>query len=395
MRQYLIILFCCFMSLPAGAYELNKIIISKELKKTRESTVLSILKTQKGDSIDEETIGVLRQRLIKSGIFVEEKIELNLIPSGDYADLELHLDEKISLIPIPIVSVKDKEIEAGMFLVDSNFLGLGDQLFAGGLFGKNSQLGMIQYTAKNLKGSDFDLGGGFNFHNGSSSINNTEGDSLGSYSILSAGGSAFFQWSTDNWQVRTSLSGGFSELTDSTEHDLISVEPGLSAGYNGKQFKEFFWDGFDLNGSASYREYNDNNYNSSVLNLTGSWGLSLLSRLQVNTKVSGYLYNGTDILSPEVKSVILPSDVHAETLLQGSFQLVPVLIDFSWGYLALPVGINAGYFDGISGDDELFWGPSAALTLNLKKVALPAVSIAYGWNMETETGQLQINLGIH
>ena len=394
MRVLLTLLLTFIPLLPLYPYELTKIILKGHLKKTKESTVLSILKVREGDQIAEPDLKDLEERLIKSGIFVEDRIRLELIPAGSSAaDLELYLDEKISFLPLPVLTVREGEIEGGLFLIDSNFLGRGDQLYAGGLFSSKSQFALGQYTKRYIRGSAFDAGVNGAFYNGNNRINDTRGNRVVSYDALECSAGLYVQWSSDIWTLKSAINGRYLNYTDNSEKRALAMEPGVTVSYNGRRFTEFFWDGPLVTGQLSGNKYNDNSLDSFETSLSAFWGISILPRLQINLRTGGTHYTGESIFSPSVRSIVLPSDIHGNDFITGSLQLLPVLLDFSWGFLALPVSMNAGYFDGISGEDEFFWGPSVSLTLYLKEVALPALAIAYGWNAETETGQFQFSLG--
>ena len=70
-----------------------------------------------------------------------------------------------------------------------------------------------------------------------------------------------------------------------------------------------------------------------------------------------------------------------------------VLADLNWVYLVLPLYYEVGYLDGISGEDEFYHGPVGGLTVNLKKIAIPALSFYYGWNIEKSAGIVHFSLG--
>jgi hypothetical protein len=117
-------------------------------------------------------------------------------------------------------------------------------------------------------------------------------------------------------------------------------------------------------------------------------------RFQLALSGSGYVFEGEDFHCPGPSSALLPQTVHARRNIQGGVQLNTVLWNFSWAYIALPVSYQLGYMDGVSADEELYYGPAAGLTLNLKKVAIPAVVLMYGWNTETSTGRFSFNIGM-
>ena len=159
-----------------------------------------------------------------------------------------------------------------------------------------------------------------------------------------------------------------------------------------------FWEIFFAEGLRTEVEYEQGiytrEYDATVeLNMHASWAALPLERLQFSVATDMLAFFGDDILSPGVTSALLSNAVHAGRLVQSSVALTPVLADFSWGFLALPVGYEAGILDGLSGEDEIFHGPSFGLMLYLKKVAIPALSLRYGINLETGKDVYSFSMG--
>ena len=48
---------------------------------------------------------------------------------GDKAFIKIYMNDRVSLLPIPIASFSDGEVNVGAFLMDSNFLGVWTQPF--------------------------------------------------------------------------------------------------------------------------------------------------------------------------------------------------------------------------------------------------------------------------
>ena len=394
-RKYLAILFI-FCTISLGAEEVSSILIHGDIKKTRENTIYNIIGYHEGDSIDIGSEEMIRQDLIESGLFIEDSIDVEIIKIDDQTVIKLTLNEKFSLIPIPIVQAKDGELSAGLFLLNSNFLGLGDQFFVGGIFSKDNQMAMSRYYHKYFLGSAFGVGGNLFLSNGETEITDTKGAILKKYDAFNTSAGVTIGWDSDPWEIHFSSSFGITDFKEDGElsgNPIYNYSPELGLVYDNRYYGSYFTEGILFDFALKSTQYSESMKASYTANSSFSWAYEIIPRLQLLLAADGYIYEGESLYSPSVRSLILPGTVHADSLMKSQVTITPVLFDFNWAYLALPLTFTAGYLDGISGDSELFYGPAASLTFNFKKVAIPAVSFTYGINMETMDYQIQANLG--
>ena len=99
--KIILIFLMLIVSSSASAAVIRDIRIDGDLKRTSDDTVMEIIRFNKGDEIsssDEETI---RQRLIRSGLFINDDIRVDLGIREDEAHLSLILKDRFSLIPHP------------------------------------------------------------------------------------------------------------------------------------------------------------------------------------------------------------------------------------------------------------------------------------------------------
>ncbi len=392
-QKVAIIIFSTFISVFAVSAELTEITINGT-SKTKDSTIHKIIGYRTGDDINQSAKSEIVQELRKSGLFVNEKILVELNINENTAELKISLQERATTIPIPLVAVSGDDFRAGIFLINSNLAGTGDRLLLGGIYGTNAQAAMINYINTYIGDSSFDFGIRSNFSNGNTEIDLK--DTTLEYDSLQAGGGVFIQYNYDNWLFSGGGDAGFLRVEGIPEiksDTVISFSPVFSIEFDNLTYLDFFHDGLSSKLEMEIDLYDDSFDNSVLIDLSSEWMKSLCSRLLLNTEVESYIFTGDGILSPGISSPLLPNTIHADTVLQGSIGLTAAVLDFSWGYLALPLKYNIGYYDGLSGDSKLFHGPSTGISLYLKKVAIPAISFEYGWNIEAQDGEFRFNIG--
>jgi hypothetical protein len=390
----LVVIVFVFSTLAAAhGAELSEIRIDG-LKKTNVTAIRNIIRFEEGDDIETDDIPQIRQRLLRSGLFINETIRVELLTGvGDEVTLSLQLTDRMSLIPVPFFSAGSSGMVGGLFLMDNNFLGTGDSLFLGGMLSEDSRFVGLNYMDKNIGGSTWNLGAGFNYSDGETSITTTDDKELFSYDSTVIGGSVFAVWNRRPWSME--VGGGVSTADyDFLDDRVTEFRPTFILGYNMLHFGSFMAEGFKAGLTWAPVLYSSELDPTSTLRGTLEVQKLFTPRIRLGLGVHTLNYwGGEDLLSPSVRSSILPATVQADSFYSAQAEMQFVIADFRWGYLGLPIAYEAGTVDGISSNDEFFHGPSAALNLNLKKVAMPALSVRYGYNLETEEGIFGFSLG--
>ena len=380
--------------MPLSAAEIRDINIGGNIKKTKDKTILNIIRFHEGDEIaegDEETI---RQRLIKSGLFVNEEIRVDLEIEGEEAVLSLSLRDRFSLIPFPIFSSGSGDTKGGLFLMDQNFLGTGNQVFTGFMLGEKYRYGMLSYTDTKFRGSSWDLGGMANYFQNEQKIKSVDGqDDLYVYDLKSFKGGLTARWAGEPWTVGLKMLMGAADYEGADREWIMFYEPGVAMSYGQLYFGKYMSEGYMISADYDYTRFQEEFDDATVFDLRASWQKLLGDRFQVELSANGFVFEGEAVHSPSVRSAVLDANVHAERHGQGKVLLNSVLFDFSWGYIALPLSYQLGWLDGVSGDEDLYHGPAAGLTLNLKKLTMPAISLGYGWNVECSEGVFNFAIG--
>ncbi len=99
-------------------------------RRTRETTVRRIIDLELPAPASEVDLGRVRERLVRSGLFVNEMV-VELVPteSGNKR-LRLELEERWTLLPLPIAGYSDGGWIAGLALIESNLWGTGTFLLS-------------------------------------------------------------------------------------------------------------------------------------------------------------------------------------------------------------------------------------------------------------------------
>lgn len=114
------------------------------LKKTKDHVLQRDLKKFIGRDGDEETMHDLETELQKEGVFQEINIEKDEAEDG--IEIKVTVKEKITFLPLPLVSASGGVVTVGMFLLDTNAFGLKHMAVVGGFYSKDEYRGIFLYS---------------------------------------------------------------------------------------------------------------------------------------------------------------------------------------------------------------------------------------------------------
>lgn len=157
------------------------------LKRTKEFAVQRDLKKFIGKEASAETLHSIENSLQADNLFTNISIGCEPITENE-SRIKISLEEKMSILPLPIVAVNDGVFSAGAFLIDSNAMGLKDFFMLGGIFSRDNISGMA-FFSRPPKGSSL----GFSIYTGISKSDTelvtTKDDSVYDFGSLSFRGS--------------------------------------------------------------------------------------------------------------------------------------------------------------------------------------------------------------
>ena len=164
MKRTAIVILFIFSAILIFSLEEDNIIGSitiSGLKRTKESVIYNLLQVEEGDKFylfDEEDF---TQEILKTGILRPGEITYNV--NEGYIDINIEIQEKWTLLPIPIVSISGENQYYGFVLLEQNFLGLRKLLFIQSAYSTlEGVAGGIMYMDMNILPNElYLLAGGF------------------------------------------------------------------------------------------------------------------------------------------------------------------------------------------------------------------------------------------
>ena len=154
-------------------------------RRTRRETVLRLARVREGDPWREGLAEEARQELANANIFYD--VAVTPEPAAGGVRLRIALREKWTLIPIPLVVVKDGETTWGATVVESNLLGTASLLTATLAVRDGEPGGRLLYVDPHLRGSRFQLFGALTYLDEGRDVWDAD-DATGSYRQRTAGG---------------------------------------------------------------------------------------------------------------------------------------------------------------------------------------------------------------
>ncbi|MCP3098250.1 BamA/TamA family outer membrane protein [Myxococcus sp. K15C18031901] len=101
--------------------------------RTRDSVILRALRLGPGDVLATGDVPELKRRLLNLKLF--KSVEVLTLPERSGVGLQVDVEERWTLLPIPVFSSGKGQWQAGIFALESNLFGLNKTLVAGGMAG--------------------------------------------------------------------------------------------------------------------------------------------------------------------------------------------------------------------------------------------------------------------
>lgn len=376
-------------SLFSQSYKISEIRV-KGLKRTRYQTVLNILELKKGDTVEVESIGDIEQKLLKAKIFQNEIIvELDPI-SEFYADLNIQVEDKWTLIPLPFFSYSQDSLSYGGIFIESNLLGMKHSLISGVFYndGNLTSFGVWGLPKKNNNTLSFTL----SLNQGEKNQADFYGDSVNVIDNNIYGGGVNF-----TRDLTGELSGRVTFKIMSQNGDSV-LENNYNIIYDNTTVGDFFTTGvkstigydsdFIIEENKYYKSFNfeleaGTTANNNLINVTlkSTYSLDKDNYYSLFGKTKG--------------SLIIPKrEIYINSAVYGQFIYEHNIIDFDWGYITIPIFYEAGVIES-HGDENVYGyhGPGGGLNLYMKKAAVPAMGLFYIYDIENDRYNFSFSIG--
>lgn len=368
--------------------------------RTRDRTILRIGRVETGEILAPGTITRLEDNLVKSGLFARSTVEVEAMPDRTVR-LAIEVEEKWTLLPIPVFFSDGDSIMGGVVVIESNLAGTAKQLISGVMGGTDGLSGFAVYVDPALLQS--------------------------SWKITVSGGA-----------------GTQEEEIDTPEGDFAYLIQGesLSASFGlGYAFDERL----EIGGRVRVQDYiadtidgislPADTYLEQQVGLLGRWDTTrpygaLLRGFDLNLE-SAFLFQSAEVIHRGTAAWFAPTIVgqRLRLLLQGGygekpfyledpvsgrdgFRTLPFgkataddyfsvsagydvpVLEQSWGALVLTGFYELGWYSASYVGSYLFQGPGGGFRVYLQKVAVPALGLDMAYNLESDALVFSVALGM-
>jgi hypothetical protein len=371
------------------------------LEKTRRSAILPLISIRLGDPLRKEDVEQSQQRLKQTNLF--SKIQFHYNQEGPEVDIELVVEEKLSVVAIPVVASNGDSLMFGATLFEANFLGLRRQFIGAAFYTLNESLNAtIGYIDPSLSDGTSTLvlfAGGGKTEREDLLQDKTSIRSFTSQGFRINGG---LETRTDarlQPGVQVKYDSTFVEDGDVDSAQMIGI--GLSLSWKDLYYLEFFEKGlwanvsFDVgydfyeNGSPLFTETELNI--AYTLPFAGKHLLKFEARGGDSTAPTALL----NTLNGDGFRVLPSGDSVGWQYMAGSVTAEFSLLSFPWG-----TGTMAFFFDGGTYTPQernhytRFYGPGGGIRLYLNKIVFPALQFNIGWNIPEDVSFFSFSIGM-
>ena len=380
-------------------------IIIKGLRKTSRDLLLRETGIEAGAPLSTFDPHLFINRMKKKNIFTE--IEINYIRGESGAVIEITVEEKWTLIPLPIFSSNRHGTSYGFYLMESNFLGYGKFLFAGGTISSESGTAMIGYIDPSIAGTRFRGSIFLSYRN--EVYQNADMDYVLHREYKAEKGMARLDLGygfTESFKLFAS--GGYEQgITDSSYDDSLNI-PGdekawLAGGiakYEHLVHYDYLYYGPKLEIKcfrhiASAAEYSD--YTTAGYKFDYSFRFIGYNRLS-------FASNGGKGDRPEIfEEAIggkpggrtLPAEIiTADSYINYTASYEYPFMKYRWGSITLLAFWEHGWYENEITGGEAYYGPGAGMMMYLRRIALPAMGLNVARNLVTGTTEYSFNIGM-
>lgn len=379
------------------------------LKRTHPEVLKPFLDPYVGKAYTSSTEEAMLQSLRSLGLFHQ----ITFIPQPDGAGkvrLQVQLEEKWTLIPIPIGgATSGGSVYGGLLLFESNLFGWNKKFFGGAFWGTNGLQGMFGYIDPRVFGSSQSLMLRFGVGTEIVTSRTVEGDIRRRYekTKLDTGGDLTYplgkgfglgiglqfrdhQIQDDYDSSVNSPDGkGFAGPAVTLRYQDLFYGPVLVYGLSSSLRYEW---GFDLQGKDSYHSY--------TLQVQEYW--PLWGEHRIGARILGFQGLGIPpILENRVSGRFLKTigdDVFSNTVLAGQLTFEGIPFQWKWGAPTLVLFYEGGVFkDSSPAAEDPYYvahGPGAGFRIYLSRVAIPAFGFDVTYSVSTGQVYGFVNVGL-
>ncbi|MDA3898925.1 MAG: BamA/TamA family outer membrane protein [Spirochaetes bacterium] len=373
--------------------------------KTDQVFILNQASAAPGDRLSKFNPYSLMNSLKKSNIFSD--IDFHYHNNGETVTVEIAVVEKWTLIPLPIFYSNAGSTGGGLFLIESNLFGYGKQFFIGATYATNGWNALSGYRDPGLLGSRFKMNIFLRHKNTIYETGTMDGNTDRKYKCgMSLArldtGYAFTDTLTlylstayESYDVDNSFNQGFN-MPDSQQSVLFATVVDI----NRLKYYDYFHYGLLIRGEfAELLPANDNSKRYETATLYAAYYLKVFDYQRAALKLRGFTGSNPEVAKKRIGGKNGFKTLPAEMILTDRYFSATTtyehsLLKFSWGVVTASAFWEHGMFNTENGSLQTFYGPGAAFFVYMKKIALPAIGINYGYNVITKKSEYSFSAGI-
>jgi hypothetical protein len=344
----------------------------------------------------------VRAAVLSLGVL--EPLEIEILDDGDGSVLNITVEEKWSVFPLPIVTAGSGGWSAGGFFADTNAFGLTDKFFLGGMYGSAAWLVTAGYMHASL--SDYvpgwSLMAAFSRQERHDTGVSNEDLRVFSLDSIQGGGALSFELN-DYLTLSPGVSYSNMMLKDGEEALNAPEESARFLELNaGVSLRRSSWDGFLLSEERVQAGYSwTAGFGAPSwyrISLTAGWEKSIVPGFRLVLRGGGAWAPEIPVLGEsgprEAQVNILPSSFAARHFAGAVLGLEKHLFKFSFGSLSLFASWQALWTEGSVLGGRFDHGPAGGVSLYLSRIAIPALAVGAAYNMAADYFQFSFNLGM-
>lgn len=375
----------------------------KGAKKTRHSYIMSQTKTRPGHTLSSFDSHQFVNRLKMKNIFSD--IEIIYINDSGTAVIEIILTEKWTIIPLPMFSSNSRNTVYGLFILESNLLGYGKNLFTGGTWSNSGWSGMLGYIDPSFLNTDFRFNLFLIYKNSIYQNGDMDGRLLSEYKSVEKNARLDLGHGFKN-RYYIYITGAYqSQSVDDNYKDSFNIpeshenfKSGLIFNINTLKYYEHFYYGFLMQSDFSEHipaKGSSKNYTTSELRI--DYSFKVFSFHKISANAFGFYGDIPEIAQRRIGGKpgfrTIPADIIiSDKYASGTVSYEFPFLKYRWGAVTLLSFWEQGIFKNYK-NTEPFYGPGAGLFFYLKRIAIPAVGFNYARNLKTGKNEFSVSGG--
>lgn len=384
------------------------------LQRTKKKVVVNSINVNKNATLEDFNPYLAVNNLQKKGIFSSLDLDYSKNAKGE-VDINLHLEDKWTLIPIPIISSSSERSSVGLMLIETNFLGLQKMLAVGGVYSSTGSSAVLIYRDPKVLDTNISFIILTALKSSILKSSTLEGVLYQEYKSLDKTMMMGFGYEfNDNFKIETKSSytkvlidDGYKYILN-TINDYEIIDYAISATLDLQNYQEYFNYGFyskvDAINSTINSSDNKDNFSYGDLDLSYSVKAFKKSRLKLQTKTGGgeIPFIAQSRNGGKTGFMSLPSETLAiKNYANYTITMEHSIYASSWGLASFSYFWENGIFNGglkenleNNNEYQYYYAPGVGIQVYLKDIAIPAIGFTYAQNLVTNKGYFKFVAGL-